>query len=152
MRKILLLISTMSLVAAYSITEIGANPARALEAGEPKVAGHWAGTWGLWNSGKGSPEDEAAQQIPQRRMECDVTNLGSGKWQARFEGDCGRPYDYTITMQGRQVGEAVLFSGTVDLGEQDGGIYDWIGQANGDRFVGFYTSQKYVGTFHLTRP
>ena len=152
MRKFTLLVVIIGIVAVYSMIDIGNNPTQAIETTNPSVVGHWVGTWGLWHPGQGNPETKDNQEAPQRRMECDVTKLGSGKWQAKFEGDCGRPYDYTITMQGRQAGNAVLFSGTVDLGEKDGGVYDWIGQAMEDRFVGFYTSQKYVGTFHLTRP
>ena len=73
-------------------------------------------------------------------------------WNAIFEGDCGRPYRYTIKMEGRQVGKAVMFKGTVDLGPKDGGIFDWIGKASDKEFVGFFTSAGYTGTFFLTRP
>ena len=72
-------------------------------------------------------------------------------WEAVFEGDCGRPYKYTITMEGRLVGGVVMFKGSVDLGARDGGIYDWIGRAVNDEFVGFYTSAAYTGVFSMTR-
>jgi hypothetical protein len=55
-------------------------------------------------------------------------------------------------MQGRQSGDVVLFQGTADLGEKDGGVYDWIGRANEEEFIGFYTSQKHTGHFRLARP
>jgi hypothetical protein len=55
-------------------------------------------------------------------------------------------------MLGRQAGDIVLFSGTADLGPQDGGVYDWIGRATETEFVGFFTSQKYTGHFRLARP
>jgi hypothetical protein len=54
-------------------------------------------------------------------------------------------------MEGRQVGKAVLFKETVDLGEKDGGIFDWIGKANEKEFVGFFTSANYTGTFVLSK-
>ena len=54
-------------------------------------------------------------------------------------------------MEGRLSGGAVLFKGTVDLGAKDGGVYDWIGRAVNDEFVGFYTSGYYTGVFNLTR-
>ena len=73
-------------------------------------------------------------------------------WEATFEGDCGRPYKYSIKMEGRLVGNAVLFKGTVDLGPQDGGVYDWIGRATTNEFLGFYTSGASTGVFNLTRP
>ena len=46
---------------------------------------------------------------------------------------------------------AVLFKGTTDLGEQDGGVFDWVGRATDDQFVGFYTSGHYTGVFSLKR-
>jgi hypothetical protein len=66
-----------------------------------------------------------------------VVDSKDGVWHATFEGECGRPYKYTIKMDGRQVGGAVLFKATVDLGEQDGGVFDWVGRATDDEFVGF---------------
>ena len=54
-------------------------------------------------------------------------------------------------MEGRQVGKVVMFKGTTDLGEKDGGIFDWIGRANDKEFVGFFTSGFYTGTFNLSR-
>jgi hypothetical protein len=80
-----------------------------------------------------------------------VTAKDGGVWEAVFEGDCGRPYKYSIKMEGRQVGNAVLFKGTVDLGPQDGGVYDWVGRATNTEFVGFYTSSPSTGVFSLTR-
>jgi hypothetical protein len=55
-------------------------------------------------------------------------------------------------MLGRAAGGAVLFKGTTDLGEMDGGVYDWIGRATSTEFLGFYTSGSHTGTFTLTRP
>jgi hypothetical protein len=110
----------------------------------PEVTGEWVGTWGPYLP------DVAAPKASEKSMDCKVSRQG-GVWQATFEGECGRPYKYTITMEGRQAGEAVLFKGTTDLGEKDGGVYDWIGRANDKEFVGFYTSSKYAGVFRLSR-
>lgn len=84
-------------------------------------------------------------------MDCTVVKLGGGRYQATFAGECGRPYKYTIKMTGRTVGSSVLFKGTADLGEKDGGVFDWIGRATDKEFVGFFTSQGYTGTFRLER-
>ena len=54
-------------------------------------------------------------------------------------------------MEGRLVGNVVMFKGSADLGQRDGGVYDWIGRAVGDEFVGFYTSAGYTGVFSLSR-
>jgi len=133
----------------YSQTKIDAGKL-------PAVAGKWTGTWGVYAPPALKPETTSAPKkdytAQQKAMDCSVEALPDGKWQATFEGECGRPYKYTIKMQGRQVGDVVMFSGTADLGEMDGGVYDWIGRASGKDFVGFFTSRGYTGTFRLARP
>ena len=113
----------------------------ALKDEPPRVGGAWIGTWGV----DGAPKEH------RQRLDCQVVALGADQWGATFEGECGRPYKYTIEMLGRNAGDAVLFKGSADLGEKDGGVYDWIGRATEDKFVGFYTSQKYTGTFEMSR-
>lgn len=127
----------------------GAAPVKA-----PRVTGDWVGTWGI--SAPPRPGEEKAAtasrySAAEMRLDCKVTEKPGGAWQATFEGECGRPYKYTVTMQGRQAGSVVMFQGTADLGEKDGGVYDWIGRATEDEFVGFFTSQKYTGHFRLAR-
>ena len=112
----------------------------------PKISGEWTGTWGPFQPGQAQPADKTME----KRLDCSVVRKGAG-WGATFEGECGRPYKYVIKMDGRQTGDAVLFKGTVDLGEKDGGVYDWIGRATDGEFVGFYTSAKYAGAFRLSR-
>jgi uncharacterized protein (TIGR03067 family) len=112
----------------------------------PKVTGQWSGTWGpLVPKTPAVPGEKA----PELGLDCTVVQK-DGVWQATFEGECGRPYKYTVKMEGRQAGDVVLFKGTTDLGEKDGGVYDWIGRAAADEFVGFYSSAKHTGTFRLT--
>ncbi|MCC2669623.1 MAG: hypothetical protein K0Q72_2094 [Armatimonadetes bacterium] len=118
---------------------------------KPEVAGAWTGTWELYSP----PAPGAAPRkslIPPMALEAKVEEMPGGKWQATFEGDAGGKYKYTIKMLGRQAGGIVLFQGTADLGEKDGGVYDWIGRANDKEFIGFYTSEGHTGTFRLTRP
>jgi hypothetical protein len=112
----------------------------------PDVAGEWTGVWSSYNPAKG----EASTKELCKNLSCKV-ELKDGVWQAIFEGDCGRPYKYSIKMEGRQVGKIVLFKGTTDLGAKDGGVYDWIGRANDKEFVGFFTNAYYTGTFNLSR-
>ena len=110
------------------------------------VAGEWTGVWSSYNPAQGqTPPKEQC-----KRLDCKVVN-NNGVWEATFEGDCGRPYKYTIKMEGRQVGKVVMFKGTTDLGAQDGGVYDWIGRATEKEFVGFYTSSYYTGVFSLEK-
>ena len=113
----------------------------------PDIAGAWTGTWGIYNPSQGAVP---AKDIC-KRLDCKV-EYKDGVWSALFEGDCGRPYKYSIKMEGRQIGKAVLFKGTTDLGAKDGGVFDWIGRATDKEFVGFYTSANYTGVFNLSRP
>jgi hypothetical protein len=113
----------------------------------PNIAGAWAGTWSAYSPARAStpPKELCAKLTAAIEQKGDV-------WQAVFEGDCGRPYKYTITMEGRLVGAVVMFKGTADLGPRDGGVYDWIGRADNNEFVGFFTSAAYTGVFSMTRP
>jgi hypothetical protein len=121
----------------------------------PKVTGDWTGTWApyappaLAEDGKTPTTPKYTKQ--EMRLDCKVVELKDGSWQATFEGECGRPYKYVVHMHGRQAGGSVLFQGSADLGEKDGGVYDWIGRAIEGEFVGFFTSQKYTGYFRLSR-
>ena len=112
----------------------------------PTIAGTWTGTWSAYSPSRPSapPKELCA------RLVATITQKGD-TYQAAFEGDCGRPYKYTIAMEGRLAGGAVMFKGTADLGPQDGGVYDWIGRADNTEFVGFFTSAFYTGVFSMTR-
>jgi hypothetical protein len=112
----------------------------------PTVVGAWTGTWSAYNPARATtpPKELCA------KLTATITQKGD-VYQAVFEGDCGRPYKYSITMEGRLVGGAVMFKGTADLGPKDGGVYDWIGRADNNEFVGFFTSATYTGTFTMAR-
>ncbi|MCI0666285.1 MAG: hypothetical protein L0220_34980 [Acidobacteria bacterium] len=114
----------------------------------PDISGDWSGTWGIYNPAQGTtPPKDICKQLTAKVENKDK----DGGWNATFEGDCGRPYKYTIKMEGRQIGKVVMFKGTTDLGPKDGGVFDWIGRADEKGFVGFFTSANYTGTFNLTR-
>ena len=112
----------------------------------PNIAGDWTGTWATYSPAQGAtpPKDIC------KSLACKVI-YKDGVWEAVFEGDCGRPYKYTIKMEGRQIGKVVMFKGTTDLGAKDGGVFDWIGRATEKEFVGFFTSGFYTGVFSLSR-
>jgi hypothetical protein len=110
------------------------------------IAGNWTGTWSSFN-----PAQTTAQpNVVCAKLDAKVARVND-VWEATFEGDCGRPYKYMIKMEGRQSGNAVLFKGTADLGQADGGVYDWIGRANNTDFIGFYTNAFSTGFFNLKR-
>jgi hypothetical protein len=112
----------------------------------PDIVGDWTGTWATYSPAQGAvaPKDIC------KSLGCKVM-YKDGVWEAIFEGDCGRPYKYTIKMEGRQIGKVVMFKGTTDLGAKDGGVFDWIGRATDKEFVGFFTSGYYTGVFNLSR-
>jgi hypothetical protein len=148
-RRSALVLVCAVMAAAFGFLALSPESRAQDAAKQPAVLGDWTGTWGVYSP----PGQEAkpAQPYPQMRLDCKVAQV-DGKWQATFEGECGRPYKYTIKMLGRRAGDVVMFQGTADLGPMDGGVYDWIGRATDKEFVGFYTSQKYTGHFRLSRP
>jgi hypothetical protein len=130
----------MALVAGGEAQQRGRGPQT-----PPNITGAWTGTWSSYNpSGTTPPQEQCA------KLTANITQKGD-VWAAVFEGDCGRPYKYTITMEGHQAGRAVMFKGSADLGAQDGGVYDWIGRAVDTEFIGFYTSAASTGVFSMSR-
>jgi hypothetical protein len=142
MKRVAWIAIVMTALAATGEAQRGRGPQ-----GPPNITGAWTGTWSAFNPAKAStpPQEQCAKLSANIAQEGEI-------WKAVFEGDCGRPYKYSITMEGRLVGNVVMFKGTVDLGARDGGTYDWIGRAINDEFVGFYTSAFYTGVFNMTRP
>ena len=114
--------------------------------GPPEIVGKWSGTWSSFNPAQATAQPKEVC----KQLDADVVRNGD-VWVATFEGDCGRPYKYKISMNGRPAGGVVLFTGTVDLGAQDGGVFDWVGRATNGEFIGFYTSAYATGFFTLTR-
>ena len=137
-------IATVCLVMLIAVLE--ARQGRRGTPSPPDLTGQWTGTWSAYNPARATtpPKELCAKLI------ATIAKKDDG-WQASFEGDCGRPYKYQIVMEGRPVGGTVMFKGTTDLGPNDGGVYDWIGRADNNEFVGFFTSAPYTGVFSLTR-
>jgi hypothetical protein len=154
--RTLVLTAMLAGLIGIGLTRAQETKKEAKQALVPQVAGAWTGDWGMYSppSKTGEiPEEVKKHMYPDacKKMDSTVERLRDGKWQATFEGECGRPYKYTIKMQGRQAGDVVMFQGSADLGEKDGGVFDWIGRASGSEFVGFFTSKGYTGTFRLAR-
>jgi len=140
-RRNLLMVSCALLTAASGLAQNRAAASQPLD-----ITGAWTGTWSIYNPSQPAvPAKDICAKLDS------TVAFKNGVWEAVFEGDCGRPYKYTIRMEGRQVGAAVLFKGTVDLGPKDGGVFDWIGRATNTEFIGFYTSGVYTGVFNLKR-
>jgi hypothetical protein len=143
-RRVWLVLAVLALVAGGNGSAQGRGPATIPQ--PPDIVGKWTGVWSAYNPAQAStpPKEQCA------KLDASVAQE-NGIWVATFEGDCGRPYKYTIKMEGRLVGGSVLFKGSADLGPRDGGVFDWIGRATGTEFIGFYTSGYATGTFNMTR-
>ena len=143
-------IARMGWVAVFALALIAGAEAQGQRGrgpqGPPDIAGKWTGTWSSFNPARAT--DQPKEMCKQ--LDAEIVQKGDG-WLATFEGDCGRPYKYKISMNGRLSGGVVLFTGTADLGAQDGGVYDWVGRATGSEFIGFYTSAHATGFFNLSR-
>ena len=160
MRSSLLVGVVVAAVVAVAGVKAGRSAEKA-PAKVPVVEGGWTGTWGPYVAPKPEPAEGQSGEGEkkkfnytrlQKQLDCQVKLLPNGDYEATFEGECGRPYKYTIKMLGRASTGAVLFKGSADLGPMDGGVYDWIGRATDKEFLGFYTSGSHTGTFTLARP
>src|SRR5947208_17077798 len=151
MRRLAVLAGIVLAAAGWTAVAFAAGQDKGGAAEMPGVAGAWVGTWGPYTPPQAGTAPGPATPRPEARLDCKVVALPDGKWQATFEGECGRPYKYTIKMLGRTASSVVLFQGSADLGEKDGGVYDWIGRATDKEFVGFFTSMGHTGTFRLAR-
>ena len=138
--------TAFALMLLFVAGAVGASQPAPPKQAAPEITGNWVGTWSSYNPARATtpPKEQCA------KLSAAIARKGE-IWEAVFEGDCGRPYKYTITMEGRLVGGVVMFKGSADLGARDGGVYDWIGRASGDEFVGFYTSAGYTGVFSMSR-
>lgn len=90
----------------------------------------WTGTWQGDRTGYGGD------------LHCVARKTGDNAWSAVFSGYCGREYAFQIAMNGKKEGDKVAFAGEVDLGEKDGGVYQWTGELAGETFNGKYTTSK----------
>jgi hypothetical protein len=149
MRKRFALLSLcLTLITGFAIAQERQGRGRGGPQQPLDISGTWTGTWSNFNPAQATSQPN----VVCAKLEAKVARgTGEGAWEAVFEGDCGRPYKYTIKMEGKQSGNAVLFKGTADLGQADGGVYDWIGRANNTDFIGFYTNAFSTGFFNLKR-
>ena len=148
-KKFAVLSALMVLIAGFAAAQERQGGRGARGPQQPlDIGGTWTGTWSYFNPAQATTQPN----VVCAKLDAKVSRgAGEGVWEAVFEGDCGRPYKYSIKMEGKQTGNAVLFKGTADLGQADGGVYDWIGRANNSDFIGFYTSAAATGFFNLKR-
>lgn len=90
----------------------------------------WTGTWQGDKAGYGGD------------LHCVARRIEGEDYSAVFSGYCGREYAFQIAMNGKKDGDRITFAGEVDLGDKDGGKYQWTGEILGDSFNGKYTSSQ----------
>ena len=106
---------------------------------QARVASTWKGTWDGGDPHRGE-------------LRCLVRRLSGLNWEATFTGYCNRQFAYEVKMTGEKKGDKVIFSGQADLGDADGGLYQWTGEIYGETFLGHYASEQgKTGTFTMQR-
>ncbi|QDT38287.1 hypothetical protein [Stratiformator vulcanicus] len=106
-------------------------------AAEPSLK--WVGTWAA--EGK---EEHC------KELRCEAEQVDGDQWKAKFTGVCSEKFCFYVEMNGKAVGEKIIFSGETDLGEDNGGLYTWSGEIVGDEFKGQYAaSAGKKGTFEM---
>src|SRR5262245_15756138 len=148
MKAILSRAAALAVVVVLAVIGVHAQQGRGRgPQGPPDIVGKWTGTWTSFNPAQATAQPRELC----KKLDATVTKTSDTVWNATFEGDCGRPYTYKISLEGRLVGGVVMFKGTVDLGAQDGGVFDWVGRGTTSEFIGFYTSAYSTGYFTMKR-
>jgi len=110
------------------------------ESATDMVSGYYAGDWFGPN-----PEKSLGS------LNCTITAKGADTWHAHFVATFGEVGEYEVPLEGKRVDGKVVFGGAVDLGESEGGVFEWGGEIVGDEFNGEYKASGYVGTFRMTK-
>lgn len=85
-------------------------------------------------------------------LRCLARQVEGDQWEAIFTGYCNRQFAYEVTMSGTKSGGQVIFSGEADLGDADGGVYEWTGEISGNTLIGRYSSKSgKKGVFEMAR-
>ena len=104
-----------------------------------RLVSAWKGRW----DGGGEHRGE---------LKCLARHLSGEDWEATFTGTGNGKFAYEVVMRGRKTGDKIVFTGEADLGDKDGGLYQWSGEIDGKGFIGRYSSEKgKKGTFKMGR-
>lgn len=108
--------------------------------GGADASGYYAGHWYGPNPNQ-----------PLGELNCTITATGGGNYDALFFAVFGGMGEYEVPLKGTTQDGAVVFDGSVDLGETSGGVFDWKGSIVDDVFNGTYTSKFINGTFKMSK-
>lgn len=104
------------------------------------VSGYYDGDW------YGPNPDQ-----PLGELTCSIVRRDSETWDAVFSATFGGFGEYDMPLEGKRDGEKVVFSGSIDLGETSGGVFEWKGEIADENFNGSYTSKFINGTFRMVK-
>src|SRR5688572_30683007 len=81
-------------IAVMSLTTTGAGQQRGRgPQTPPEIAGKWTGTWSSFNPAHATTQPKEMC----KQLDAEIVK-NADSWVATFEGDCGRPYKYKISM------------------------------------------------------
>ena len=114
---------------------------QAASAGDSGLAGRWQGTWVSEVNGHHG------------KLRCIVARESEKVYQARFHAtyQAVLHFTYTVELQAQGEGSGLQFEGEADLGIA-GGVYHYVGHADGTNFTSTYSCQSDHGTFQMGRP
>jgi hypothetical protein len=133
--------------AAEQFTQATVQPATGLPplapaAGPVATADRVMGNWeGSWKNDDGHGDKLTAQVIAE----------GGDHYRAIFTAYYGQVSIFKVALKGQREQDAVKFGGRVDLGVLFGGVFEWSGGVEADKFVGRYKGQKDIGEFSLQK-
>jgi len=126
---------TFSLLAFLALTALSLST-YAAEARD--VMGNWDGRWYGVESSEGP-------------VTAHIIAEGKGNFRAVISVDIGEVEPFPGEMRGKDQDAKVQFKGTVDLGPQNGGIYQLTGEVSDGKFTGRFSGLENRGRFELKK-
>ena len=114
---------------------------QAASTGDSGLVGRWQGTW--------------VSEVNRHhgKLRCIVSPGAGNVYHAHFRAtyETVLHFTYTVDLQTTETGSLFEFQGTADLGIA-GGVYHYVGHADGTNFTSTYACQSDHGTFKMSRP
>src|SRR5262245_50670884 len=98
MKVIVLRAAALAAAVLLAVIGVQAQQARGRgPQGPPDIVGKWTGTWTSFNPAQATAQPRELC----KKLDATVSKTSDTVWTATFEGDCGRPYTYKISLEGR---------------------------------------------------
>jgi hypothetical protein len=140
-RKLCRTISFIAMVFLTGCSSFEREWKQAASAGQSGLAGRWQGTWASDVNGHHG------------KLRCVVSQIEGPEYRARFRATYQTVlhFSYNVNLHVERQGNEFKFQGEADLGLA-GGVYHYVGQAEGSNFLSTYSCASDHGTFQMTRP